>query len=271
MKNFFSKRRLLNHGIVELPRDVTGQLDGPDYVRYLGHAEMLQHLNVLNGLNGIWCGRDLELASNEEADACMVLEGQAKVLSIREGFLIPPEHILQGVREGREPRPNEAMTIDFVLTRPPLNRWGPLRYMGLSSKPSSIKRTDSGKRRASREEVALARLGWEWGYVGKPSAVAVGNHKKLRNWAKHCCIDDVHDDALQLAALFYRTTSVKPLRGLLAMFGKRLGISEANQFFAFAAAYYFGYIQLDHTAQLDEDIAPVLKPPALTIEGWRGR
>jgi hypothetical protein len=269
MKRFFSQQRLLNHGIVSLPNDVTGQSDGPDHVPFLRHGEMKQYGNVLNGINGIWCGRTLELASEDEANAFIVLEGQANILSIREGLLIASDRVLQAVREGKEPSRNQVMTIDFVLTRPPKNRWGPLRYLGLSSKPLNVARTLGGSRRASREEAALGLLGWEWDYVRKPSKVAAANHKKLRNWAKPFPIDDAHEDALALAALFYRTTSSKPLRGLLAMFGKRLGISKANQFFVFAAAYYFGYVQLDHAFELNEDRCPVLKPPALTIQGWR--
>jgi hypothetical protein len=125
------------------------------------------------------------------------------------------------------------------------------------------------QRRATREKVALELLGWQWDYVRKPSEVVVANHKRLRNWAKPFPIDDAHDDALQLAALFYRTTSTKNLRELLAMFGKRLGINEANQFFVFAAAYYFGYVQIDNTFVLDEDLPPVLKPPAQRTKSWR--
>ncbi len=269
MSYFFSQRRLLNHGIVELPRDVTGHVDGPAYEPFLGHAEMRQYRNVLNGVNGIWCGRTLQLASEQEAEVGIVLEGQAKVLSIREGFLIASQEVLQEVREGNEVLRNQVMTIDFVLTRPPLNRWGPLRYLGLSSKPIDVQRMLREKKRAIREETALALLGWQWGYVKRPSRVAVLNHKRLRSWAKPFPIDDAHDDASQLAALFYRSTSTKPLRGLLSMFGKRLGIPDKDRFFVCAAAYYFGYLQLDHAFELNEDLKVVLKPPALTLQGWR--
>lgn len=269
MSCFFSRLRLLNHGIVELPKDVTGQVDGPYYTPFLGHAEMRQYKNVLNGINGIWCGRLLQFASEQEADVGVVLEGQATVLSIREGFLIASDKVIREIRDGIEVRRNQVMTIDFVLTRPPLNRWGPLRYLGLSSKPLNVQRMLREKERALREETALALLGWQWGYVQRPSRLAVANHKKLRNWAKPFPIDDAHDSALQLAALFYRTTSNKPLRSLLAMFGKRLGIPERDQFFVFAAAYYFGFLQLDHSFELDEDTQVALKPPALTCQGWR--
>lgn len=269
MRRFFSHQRLLNHGFVELPRDVTGQVDGPDYVPFLMHTEMRQYRNVLNGINGIWCGRTLELASEEEANAFIVLEGQASVLNIREGFLVASDKVMQDVREGKQILRNQVMTIDFVLTRPPRNRWGALRYLALSSKPMNVAHRPANQRRASREETALSLLGWEWDYVRRPSRVAVANHRKLRNWAKPFPMDDAHEDALQLAALFYRTTSKKPLRSMLTMFGKRLGISEANQFFVFAAAYYFGYLQFDHKFELDEDLCPVLLPPATTT--WGGR
>lgn len=269
MNRFFSQRRLLNYGIVELPKDITGQVDGPRYQPFLGHSEMRQYRNVLNGINGIWCGRTLELASEDEANAFLVLEGQASVLSIREGFLIASDKVLQDARDGKEVFRNLVMTIDFVCTRPPRNRWEPLRYLGLSSKPACIAARPDLQRRATREKVALELLGWQWDYVRKPSEVAVANHKRLRNWAKPFPIDDAHHDALQLAELFYRTTSTKNLRELLAMFGKRLGISEANQFFVFAAAYYFGYVQIDHRFVLDEDLPPVLKSPAHSTKSWR--
>jgi len=269
MKTFFSRRRLLNHGYVELPRDITGQVDGPDYEPFLGHAEMRQFRNVLNGINGIWCGRLLQLASEQEANTFIVLEGQPGVLSIREGLLIASKEVLKEIRDGNEVLRNQVMTVDFVLTRPPLNRWGPLRYLGLSSKPANVQRKPGEKKRARKEEASLGLLGWQWAYVQKPSEIAIANHKKLRTWAKPFPIDEAHDVALQLAALVYRTTSNKPLRALLAMLGKRLSIAEKDQFFVFAAAYYFGYLKLDHSFRLEEDSKVMLMPPALTSQGWR--
>lgn len=266
---FFSRRRLLNRGIVELPNDVTGLVDGPEYAPFVSHSEMRQFRNVLNGINGIWNGRIMELASEGEANAFIVLEGQASALSIREGFPIASEDVLQRIREGDEVLRNEVMTIDYVVTMPPRTKWGPLRYLGLSCKPQNIQRKLREKKRALREEVALGLLGWQWAYVQQPSETAVANHRKLRAWAKPMPIDEAHHVALHLAALFYRTTSNKPLRSLLAMLGKRLGIGEKDQFFVFAAAYYFGHLQLDHQFALDEDCEVVLKPPALTIQGWR--
>lgn len=269
MNSYYSKCRLLAHGFSELPKDINGRPDSPDYETFLKLSEMRAYKSVRNGINGIWSGRYHELASELEMEVFIVLEGQVQVLSIREGYFFASEQVISNLLEGRAVSRNQVLTIDFVLTRAPLNAGGPLRYMGLSCKPGNSPATESGKRRAAKERLTLAPLGWEWDYVRRPNRVAVANHKRLRNWAKAHPLDDADQDAAQLAAVFYRTTSVKTLRGVLAMIGKRLGIPEAEQFFVFAVAYYFGYIQLDHAFELNEDRPLVLKEPARTLQGWR--
>lgn len=263
-----SKSRLLAHGLIELPNDINGQPDGQAFHTFLDFTEMRSHKSVAFGINGVWSGRLHKFPSMEEADVFVVLEGVATVLSIREGYFVATNEVMQRIANCEEVYRNQVMTIDFVLTRPPLNPFGSLRYQGLSFKPDRLADTERERRRAKREEAALAPLGWSWSYVKKPSKVAVDNHKKLRNWAKAYCLDDAERESAQLAALFYRSTSTKSLRSQLAMFCKRLGISERDQFFVFATAYYFGYLALDHTVALGEDLVPTLKRPARTTYQW---
>lgn len=198
----------------------------------------------------------------------VVLEGNPYVISIREGYVIFPTDVIEDILEGKPVHKNRVMTIDFVLTLRPRNFGGPMRYLGLSSKPPKLANRESGKRRAVKEESKLAQIGWEWKYATVPSSLEVANHLKLRQWAKGYGLDEAVRDAAELAALFYKTTSNKSLERQLAMFGKRLGITPEDQFFVFAGAYYLGYVALDHNHKLDEELPLSLKRPARTAFGW---
>lgn len=266
-----SRCRLLGFDIPELPPDINGQPDGPDYDPFLDFSEMHTYRSLVSGINGIWSGRVHKLASKDEFEVFLALEGNPHIISVREGYVIFPEDVLSDIQDGKPVHRNRVMTIDFVLTLRPRNFGGPLRYRGLSSKPATVAERESGRRRARKEEVKLAQVGWEWAYVDVPSALAVANYTKLRHWAKAYPLDEAARDAAQLAALFYRSTSEKGLDRQLVMFGKRIGIAPDDQYFVFAAAYYLGYLALNHAHKLTEELPPVLKPPARTASGWLHR
>lgn len=263
-----SLQRLLGFDRTGLPVDINGQPDGPEYDPFLDFPEMHIHRSLVSGINGIWSGRVHKLASKDEFEIFLSLEGNPYILSIREGYVLIPDDVLADVLAGKPVHRNRVMTIDFVLTLRSRNFGGPLRYRGLSSKPPTLAERDAGKRRASKEEVKLASIGWEWGYVGVPKPLEVANYMKLRNWAKAYPLDEAARDAAQLAALFYRSTSNKCLDRQLAAFGKRLGIAPEDRYFVFAGACYLGYLALNHEQKLGEECLPALEPPARTASGW---
>lgn len=259
-----SRRRLLAFDLAELPRDINGQPDGHEYEPFLNFAEMHSHRSLVSGINGIWSGRSHKLASKDEFEIFVVLEGNPYIISIREGYAIFPPDVVEDILAGNPVHRNRVMTIDFVLTLCPRNFSEPLRYMGLSSKPAEVANREAGKRRAIKERTKLAQIGWGWRYATVPSSLKVANYVKLRQWAKAYPLDEAARDAAELAALFYSTTSNKTLAKQLAMFGKRLAIAPEEQFFVFAGAHYLGYLALDHEYKLDENLPVALKLPART-------
>lgn len=267
MTHAHSLHRLLGHDLAELPTDVNGMRDGPEYETFITVDEMRSWKSLRGATNGVWSGRNHQLASKVEIDTFFVLEGNQSVISIREGYPFFSPKVLTDLKEGKPVARNRVMTIDFVVTLRPRNFGGSLRYKGLSSKPEALKAWLAQQRRSSREESKLGAIGWEWDYLLRPPVQKVSNHLTLRRWVKAYPLDDAIRDASQLAALFYRTTSGKTLERQLAMFGKRLGIAPEDQFFVFAAAYYLGYLAVDHTYKLDSQLPPVLTPPPRTTHG----
>ena len=267
MTHQHSRYRLLGHDLAELPADINGMPDGPGYAPFLTIDEMRAWRSLQGGINGIWSGRNHQLASKSEIDSFVILEGNHNVVSIREGYPFYSPEVLEDLRQSKPVSRNRVITIDFVLTLRPRNFGGPMRYKGLSSKPESLKKLPAQKMRSIRERERLATIGWEWGYLTTPPAQAVFNHRVLRSWAKAYPLDEAATDAAQLAALFYRSTSAKPLERQLAMFGKRLGIAPDDQFFVFAGAYYLGYLAVEHVYKLDAQLPPVLRPPPRSYHG----
>ena len=251
-----SRARLLKFNLAELPRDIFNRPDGGDYESFL-EMEEFRSSSVSGETPGVWSGRNHTYTSLPECNVFTSLEGNSRVISIRENYPIYSEKVTDDVLAGKGSSRNRVMTIDFVLTLPPLNFGGPLRYMGLSSKPPLSKHQTSVKRRASREQKALESVGWMWGYVKRPSGVETRNHTKLRSWVRYP-IDDAINDSRALATLLYSTTSNKPLAALLRMLGRRLGIPESDQFFVLAAAYYLGFVFINHSRELDESRSLVL-------------
>ena len=262
MTNPHSKKRLLGHYIVGLPPDINGALAGPDYRPF----HTLRTLRAINNLRaadpGAWSGRRHQLASDDEYRVFTVLQGNPRILDIREQYVLASLDVLRAVLNGEKISKNAVLTIDFVVTLPPLQRFGPLRYCGLSFKPEYIKGKPSEVRRSAKEESWLKEIGWMWAYVKRPTDIEFFNNQKLHGWTVRRGIDEVWEKARELAPLFYRTTSNKTLRGQLDMFAKRLRIPEEEQWFVFAAAYYFGFLQVNHKQPLEEDGRLFLKAHA---------
>lgn len=267
MESPFSKHRLLGFDLAELPRDINGVLDGPHYQTFLTIEELRAYRSVVAELDGIWSGRTHTLAALGEEKVFVDLEANPYILSIREGYRFYSEQVLRDILNGRPVSRRRVMTVDFILTLPPKNYGGPLRYKGLYFKPKNVAQSDSGQRRKSKEQRTLEQIGWDWSPVNMPSDTRVDNLQRMRKWAKAWPIDDGARDAAELAALLYRTASTKDLDGLLRMLGKRLGISQADQYFVFAAAFYLGYVSVETEADLCEQAPLVLAQPARRPNG----
>ncbi len=248
-----SRLRLLAHGIAELPPDINGEIDGPEYRTILTIKELRAKLNNREESQSVWCGRKLSLASGEEEHAFWVMEGDWNILSVREGYWYSNRGAEGTVLAGERPNRVNVATLDFVTTRAPTPPDRRLRYEALSSKPISQWDNPAVVLKHDREQAYCASRGWGWRRLDPPPEQSVENHRALRrmvlpvSWV----IDDANDDARELATQLYCTSSTKPLNRLLAMLGKRLGISENDQNFVFAAAYYLGYLGLDHSKPLD--------------------
>lgn len=261
MGHHFSKYRLLAFDLAALPRDINGVLDGPDYQTFLTIEDLRAYRSVVVELDGIWSGRRHTLAALGEDHVFLDLEANPFILSIREGYRFYTEQVLEDILSGRPVSRRRVMTVDFVLTLPPKNFGGPLRYLGLYFKPKSVAQSAAGQRRKSKEQRTLEQTGWDWSPVNRPSETRVDNLQRMRKWAKVWPIDDAVRDAAELAALLYRTASAKDLDGLLRMLGKRLGISQADQYFVFAAAFYLGYVGVEREADLREQSPLALAAP----------
>ncbi|GAO26484.1 Tn7-like transposition protein A [Alicycliphilus sp. B1] len=257
----FSLKRLLSFYIAQLPEDAQGLPGGADYRPYYKLRDLRTRTSLRAEDTGAWSGRMHVLAGNAEYKVFRALEGNPYIIYIREQYPFASPEILQAVLDGEVPAKNQVWTLDFLLTLPPLQRFGPLRYHGLSYKPDTLKETPAEQARRAKELATLQSLGGTWSYIQKPSDIEHFNNEKLHGWCKHRGIDEAWGKARELAALFYRTTSKKTLRGQLTMFAKRLQIPEELQWFTFAAAYYFGFIQIDHRFKLDEDGPLFLKEP----------
>jgi hypothetical protein len=260
-----SKHRLLTYGLAELPNDTNNEVDGENYLPGLNFRNSHSYKSLSGDKVGIWSGRRHDLLSLREIKTFFALEGRPNILSIREQYLFA-DAAAQEKLETSSAR-NLVMSIDFVLTLPPSAAGGPLRYMGLSVKPPRLSIGAAALVRKAKEMKKLEHIGWRWNFIEMPSQQNFLNHAALRKWAKAHPIDEAASDARQLALMLYRTDSNKPLKNQLAMFGKRLGIPESDQFFVFAAAYYLGYLGLDHRHPVDELEIPALMPPALNVYG----
>lgn len=248
-----SKLRLLDQGVLELTADTNGEIDGPDYEPFLTINDMRAVMSLRQEIPGVWSGRQHALASEEEEPDFFALEGQWSVLSLREQYWFEGNGFNEERIEDERPNRVNLATLDVVLTRPPEKPGGALRYDAVSFKPKSLLEIDKVSRRHLREQRYCVARGWRWFVLKRPSKRNHENHKRLRSWALAApySIDEGAKDAKALAELLYRTTSKKPLGPLLAMVGRRLGISPADQYFVFSAAYYLGYLAIDHDFDLE--------------------
>lgn len=270
MTNRESRHRLIGFNRAHLPIDVNGIPDGAEYDPFLHIGDFSSHKSLSGGLNGIWSGRLHHLASTGEVNQFAVLEGNPNIVSIREQYPFLSDAGRKAAMRGELASRGHVMTIDYVVTLPPMNAGGPLRYLGLSRKEEYAKATPEGKQRASREAAALERIGWSWDYLKPTPTNEVRNNLLLRSYAKgHMgeSIDDAAEDAAQLSSLIYRSTSRRGMLPLLHMLGRRLGISPSDTTFVFASAYYLGYLALDHSAALGEQSPIPLRPPMRRFGG----
>lgn len=253
MPKRYSNKRLLGFYLTELPVDINGVKAGPDFDPFLTVRD-IRTVGSLRAVDpGVWSGRRHQLAGDEEFRGFKSLEGNRRVVDIREGYPLAPPEVLQNALEGKKNYLNQILTLDFVVTLPPIQRFEPLRYCGVSIKPTNIRIKPSEMRRHAKVMQRLRDIGWSWTYLNRPSDVEHFNHEKLAGWCYLRCIDEVYESSIELAAAFHRTTSKKTLRRQLTIFARRLGIPEREQWLTFAAAYYFGFLQVDHRFQLLED------------------
>jgi hypothetical protein len=257
----YSLKRLLGFYLAELPWDIHGQAGGPAYRPFYKLRDMRALYNLRAADSGAWSGRRHNLAGNSEYKVFKSLEGNPYIVDIREQYPFCSQKVLEAALRDELASRNEIWTVDFLLTLPPFQRFGQLRYHGLSYKPENQKETAAGIRRAAREMKRLGEVGWSWSYVQMPSDIEVFNNEKLHGWCVRRGIDEVWAEASELASLFYRTTSQKTLRGQLDMFARRLRVPEEDQWFVFSAAYYFGFLQVNHKYMLKEDGPIFLKEP----------
>jgi len=258
--------RLARHGIAELPVDVNGIPDGPDFDTFLTVRELRAIKSLRSFHPGVWTGRSHHLASLLEIHIKLGLEANPFVLSIREGYPYAADEVYEALESGDTVLRNDVPTVDFMLTMAPLLRGGPLRYKVGSVKPHDEMRPADFRLEARLTEF-FSPLGWERTRLLRPTPVACENYLKLWDWGRHHPLDDGAQDAKQMANLLRRSESKRPLWSLLASVGKKLGIRPGDEFFVFAAAYYLGYIGIDHTLELDEELSLVQRPPPVLLYG----
>lgn len=261
-----SYMRLARYGLIELPIDVNGIPDGPDFETFLTVRELRARKSLRSLHPGVWSGRTHHLASLLEIHVKLALEANPSVLSIREGYPYADDEVYQALDVGQTVLRNEVPTVDFVLTMAPLLRGGPLRYKAGSVKPHDETRPEDF-RLEERLTKFFSPLGWERTRLLRPTRIACANYLKLWDWGRHHPLDDGAQDAKQMGNLLRRTESKRPLWSLLASVGKRLGIPQGEEFFVFAAAYYLGYIGIDQTLELDEELSLVQTSPPMLPYG----
>lgn len=254
--------RLARHGVFELPVDVNGVPDGPDYETFLTVRDLRGGWSLRSPHPGVWSGRAHHLASGGEIDVKFALEANIFVLSIREGYAYALDGVYDDLHAGKKIARNRVATMDFAVTLSPLNRGGPLRYQVLSFKPHEDDQP-AGLRREARDRKFFEQRGWSRHRVLRPPKIAVNNYRKLWDWGRQHPLDDGAQDARAMAKLLRHSESKRPLWSLLASAGKKLGIRDGNEFFVFAAAFYLGYIGIDDKVTLDEELALVQVPPPL--------
>ena len=226
MAQSYSRQRLLLFNLVELEHDVLEMPQGCHYSPFLKTSDMRAVKSLRADESGAWTGRRHHLASQEEYEVFRILEGNPWVIDIREQCPMASPEVLKALLRGEKVQRNKVMTLDFVVTLAPKIFDGPLRYTALSHKPANRRESAAAERRQIREEVRANEIGWNWSYVSSPSKTAVSNHEKLRGWCTSREIDQAWGDAQNLAALFYRTSSTKSLRGQLEMFSRRLRLQD---------------------------------------------
>jgi len=258
--------RLARHGIHELPVDFYGVPDGPDYDTLLTVREMRAKKSVRTLHPGVWSGRGHHVASLIELRVKLGLEANPWVLSFREGYPYPEDDVYERVHSGEKVLRNETPTVDFVLTMAPLSRGGPLRYKLGSVKPGPEERP-ADLRLEARLTKHFGGSGWERARLLRPSPIASANYLKLWDWGTHHPLDDGAQDAKQMAKLLVRSESKRPLWSVLASAGKKLGIPQGDEFFVFATAFHLGYIGIDQTLALDEELSLVLAAPPVLPYG----
>ena len=261
-----SKFRLSWFNCVELPRDNRNVIDGPGFRPFLGRRNFRSKgKNFISTVPGVWSGRGHHVGSGPEYRVFIVLEGMPWHASIREQYPFAKPRAIQQIKAGMKVKRVNVMTIDFVLTLRPERPLGNFVYQGLSQKLKVQRDKPRHQLRAEREVEALDEVGWAWDYAPAVTNVEVWNHELLRQYAFAAPLDSAAPFAAELARMFYRTSSDKPLRSLLKMFMKRLGVQD-DGFFLFAAAYYFGFIGLNHNERLDEDAPVALVEPFRSYE-----
>jgi hypothetical protein len=258
--------RLARHGITKLPVDVNGIPDGPDFETFLTVRELRARQNVRSFHPGVWSGRAHHLASLLEIHVKLGLEANPFVLSIREGYPYVGDEVYEALHLGETVLRNQVPTVDFVLTMAPLTPGGPLRYRAGSVKPHAELRPEDFRLEA-RLTKFFSPLGWERARLLRPTRVACANYLKLWDWGRHHPLDDGAQDAKQMAKLLLRSESKRPLWSVLASTGKKLGIGQGDEYFVFAAAFYLGYIGIDQTLELDEELSLVQTRPPVLLYG----
>jgi len=266
VSNPMSFMRLIRYGITALPVDVNGIPDGPDFDTFLTVHELRARKSVRSFHPGVWSGRTHHLASLLEVQVKLALEANPFILSIREGYPYVADQVYEALDSGQTVLRNEVPTVDFVLTMAPLVRGGPLRYRASSVKPHDEMRLADFKLE-ERLSKFFSPLGWERARLRRPTSVACANYLKLWDWGRHHPLDDGAQDAKLMAILLRRSESKRPLWSLLASIGKKLGIPRGEEYFVFAAAYYLGYIGIDQTLELDEELPLIQMPSPVLFNG----
>lgn len=251
--------RLLRHGLHELPRDVNGVPGGEAYEEFLKVRDMRSVASVRPNEPTVYLGRHVSLGSLGEYKVFCGLEANARVLDIREGYPRFSHRVLKDLLAGDKVARNRVSTFDFVVTLAPRVRGGPLRYLALPHKPqgSSLLYTP---RMVARDSAYCRQVGWELSTVSVPTTVQYENFERLRDWAMAHPLDDGAQDAKAMAGLLNRSVSNRPMWSVLASCAKKLGIADGDEYFVFACAFYLGYINLDTTLELHEELPLALAP-----------
>ncbi len=200
--------------------------------------------------------RQYEALSMGEFGIQLALAFNPYVVDLREQYgIYDPADYWRAVANGRTMNRSRLMTIDIVVTYvlPPHFE---LHHHAISIKHARHRHTDSDQRRELRERAAMARRGWTWELMRSDTVPRL----ELENYAfLWVCIRRANVQLLyERAHRFSEHLKKRSMRGsmnvVLERVARGLGIRLDDAYRLFSAAVAYGFLTLDHTKRLNDNL-----------------